>query len=321
MIVSTCKHERVQKNGTTKSGQTRYRCCLCGESWTAFTKAFDGMRVGLEVATRIVELLCEGMSMSAVARITKTDEQTVADLMVHVGTRCDEFMQREIKDVHVEDIQCDEIWQFVLCKKATARQKKYVGGCGDCWCFTAIERGTKLVVAWHMGRRNEQHTDAFCARLSNATIGHFHLSTDGWSSYPMAVWNNLGGRVDYGMLIKIFREPAQEDRRKYSPSRIIGAKRQRIIGVPEKRRICTSHSERLNGSIRNFTKRMGRLTYCFSKKWDNHRAALGLFFAHYNWCRKHKSLKGLTPAQAHGIADHRWTVRELLERVTQINHT
>jgi transposase InsO family protein len=114
------------------------------------------------------------------------------------------------------------------------------------------------------------------------------------------------------MLVKIYGEPAKAERRKYSPSRIIGAKRSRIIGVPEKAKICTSHVERLNGSIRTFCKRMGRLTYCFSKKWTNHRAALGLFFAHYNYCRGHRTLRGKSPAMAHGIAGHAWSLRELL---------
>ncbi len=71
----------------------------------------------------------------------------------------------------------------------------------------------------------------------------------------------------------------------------------------------------MNGSIRHFCKRMARLTYSFSKRWDNHRAAPGLLFAHYNYCRRHRTLKGTTPAMAHGIENHRWTVRELLERV------
>lgn len=206
----------------------------------------------------------------------------------------------------------------MLCKNATAKRLKYVGGCGDCYCYTAIERSTKLVLTWHMGKRNERHTNIFAGKLAEATTGRFHLSTDGWTAYPMAMWEHVGRRCDYGMLVKIFREGTKEDRRKYSPSKIIGTKKQRVFGIPEGKRICTSHSERLNGTIRNFCKRMGRLTYCFSKRWDNHRAALGLFFAHYNnWCRKHKSLKGDTPAMAHGIADHRWTVRELLERVLQ----
>jgi transposase-like protein len=241
VIVSTCEHKRVQKNGKTKSGQVRYRCCLCGKSWTEFTKALDGMRVGWELATKIVELLCEGMSMSAVARVTNTDEQTVTDLMVLVGNRCDEFMREQIKGVHVDEIQCDELWQFVLCKAATAKREKIVGGCGDSYCFTAIERNTKLVVAWHMGKRNEKHTNIFAEKMANATVGRFDLSTDGWSAYPMAMWEHLGRRgVDYGMLVKIFREPEREDRRKYSPSRIIGSKKQRVFGIPHGTNTCTS---------------------------------------------------------------------------------
>jgi hypothetical protein len=62
---------------------------------------------------------------------------------------------------------------------------------------------------------------------------------------------------------------------------------------------------------------MGRLTYCFSKRWDKHRAALAIHFCHHNWCRVHRSLKGETPAMAHGIANHRWMVREMLENVTK----
>jgi len=88
-----------------------------------------------------------------------------------------------------------------------------------------------------------------------------------------------------------------------------------ILGNPDTDKICTSHCERMNGSIRNFVKRMGRLIYCFSKRWDNHRAALALFFAHYNYCRKHKNLKGQTPAMAHGLTVEVWSIRELLERM------
>lgn len=151
--------------------------------------------------------------------------------------------------------------------------------------------------------------------IAPTTTARFHLSTDGWTAYPMAVWSHLNERVDYGMLVKIFREGSSEERRKYSPAKIIASKKSRVFGIPEGKRNCTSHVERLNGTIRTFTKRMARLTCCFSKKWNNHRAALGLFFAHYNFCRAHSSLKGETPAMAHGLTNHVWTVRELLEKV------
>jgi IS1 family transposase/transposase-like protein len=316
VIVACCEHKNRRTNGTTKAGAIRYRCRDCGKSWTESTAALGGMRIGLDRAERIISLLCEGMTVRGTARLTNTDLETVLDLLVMIGERCDAYMQENIKDVYVENIQCDEAWSFVLCKRATAKEQKYVGGCGDCYVYTAIERGSKLVVAWHMGKRNESHTDQFIGKLSKATKGRFHLSTDGWSPYPMAIWRHLEHRVDYGMLVKIFREGTAEDRRKYSPARIIGSKKQWIFGDVKEDQICTSHSERLNGSIRNFTKRMGRLTYAFSKKWDNHRCALALFFMHYNYCRTHKSLgRRTTPAMAHGLENHRWTVREMIEKV------
>jgi IS1 family transposase len=274
----------------------------------------------MDKAAKVVELLCEGMSVSATSRITGTAKGTILGLLVYLGEQCDEYMQNEIKGVHVDDIQCDELWSFVLCKNATAKRLKYVGGCGDCYCFTAIERSTKMIVAWHMGKRNEKHTNTFIEKLANATTARFHLSTDGWTAYPMAVWEHMRDRVDYGMLVKIFREGTSEDRRKYSPARIIGAKRSRVYGLPDGKRICTSHVERHNGTVRCFNKRMARLTYCFSKRWANHRAALALLFAHYNFCRNHKALKGETPAMAHGLANHQWTVRELLQNITQNAH-
>jgi transposase InsO family protein len=72
----------------------------------------------------------------------------------------------------------------------------------------------------------------------------------------------------------------------------------------------------MNGSIRLLIKRLNRLTYAFTKKWDNDRAALGLFFMHYNYCRRHSTLKGHTPAMAHGLATEIWSVRKMIEQVT-----
>lgn len=317
MIVSACKHDRVQKNGKTTKGATRYRCCLCGKSWTEDTQQLDGMRIGLDKAARIIEMLCEGTSVSATARMMKTSKRVALDCLLMFGERCQKFMDDNIRGVFVGDLQCDEIWQFVLAKRATVKREKMVGGCGDSFCYTAIDRDTKLLVTWHLGRRDEQHTRTFVEKLDRATAGHFHVSTDGWKSYPAAIRKQLGNRVDHGVMTKIYGRPIDLPFQAYSPARIIGAARTPMHGdAYQQDKICTSHVERMNGTIRCFCKRMARLTYCFSKKWSNHRAALALMFAHYNYCRGHKSLKGMTPAMAHGLTAEKWTVRELLENVT-----
>jgi transposase-like protein/IS1 family transposase len=262
MIVAVCEHANRRTNGKTESGATRYRCKDCGKSWTESTATLGGMRIPMDTAVRITEMLCEGTSASAAARMARVDIHTVIDLMVYVGERCETYMAENIKGVFCNEVQVDEIWQFVFCKNATAKKKKYVGGCGDSFCFTAIDRETKLLITWQFGRRNEKHTDAFIRKLDAATYGHFHISSDGWRSYPAAT--------------KIYGARFDEDLRRYSPARLIGSAKTPMMGTEWTEQICTSHVERMNGSIRTFCKRMGRLTYCFSKKWDNHRAALVL---------------------------------------------
>ncbi|MCE9545299.1 MAG: hypothetical protein K8T25_07255 [Planctomycetia bacterium] len=315
MIVIVCQHPRRKPHGMTKSGTTRYRCCDCRKTFTESTSELAGMRIGMDRAAKILTMLCEGASVSATARIMETDPHTILDLLVMVGERCETYMASEIQGVHAADVQVDELWQFIFCKRKTAERVGYVGGCGDSYCFTAVERNTKLLLTWHLGERTEKDTNTFCRKLKWATTGRFQLTSDGFNAYPAAVGWNLGNRVDYGVLIKSFAPAAPDADRIYSPPQIIGAKRKKVFGAPVEEFICTSHAERLNGSIRNFVKRMGRLTYCFSKRWGNHRAALGLFFAHYNFCRRHRTLKGKTPAMATGLATKVWTMADLLEKV------
>ena len=117
--------------------------------------------------------------------------------------------------------------------------------------------------------------------------------------------------VDFAQLIKVYRA-TPEGERMYSPAEVVTTERVPCVGNPDHDRICTSIVERSNLSLRMGTRRFTRLTNAFSKKWENHWAAVALWFAFYNFCRVHKSLR-VTPAMEAGIADHVWSVRELLE--------
>jgi hypothetical protein len=75
--------------------------------------------------------------------------------------------------------------------------------------------------------------------------------------------------------------------------------------------ISTSYVERQNLTMRMSMRRFIRLTNAFSKKIENHEAAIALHFMHYNFCRVHKTLR-VTPAMEAGIAHHVWTVEELV---------
>lgn len=173
-------------------------------------------------------------------------------------------------------------------------------------------RDSKLVLAWHLGRRTVQHTDAFVEKLERATEGRFQITTDGFAAYPESLHYHLGTRTDYAQLVKQYGYEDTDERR-YSPPSIIGIEKTQVYGDPKWDEVCTSHVERNNLTMRMQMRRLTRLTNAFSKKWENLRAALGLYFAWYNFCRSHSSLSNATPAMAAGIENRPWNMGDLLE--------
>jgi hypothetical protein len=117
--------------------------------------------------------------------------------------------------------------------------------------------------------------------------------------------------VDYAMLIK-FYESESEGQKRYSPARCTGTEKHVIWGNPDAKHISTSYVERQNLTMRMSMRRFTRLTNGFSKKLENMEAAVALHFMYYNFARPHQTLKGKTPAMAAGVADHVWTVEEIV---------
>jgi IS1 transposase len=138
----------------------------------------------------------------------------------------------------------------------------------------------------------------------------YQLTSDGFGPYVSAVKMLLRDRVDFAQLIKVYGAPRDGEQR-YSPAEVVDSVPVEIMGRPVRDRICTSHIERQNLSVRTGMKRMARLTLCFSKKWEHLEAAYSLWFAYYNFCRVHKMLR-VTPAMEAGIEGHIWTIGELL---------
>lgn len=134
--------------------------------------------------------------------------------------------------------------------------------------------------------------------------------TDGFQPYKSAITTTLSDRCDYARIIKVYRDNPEADR-KYSPAEVSHTEKVPVMGNPDPDRICTSHIERQNLTIRMGMRRLTRLTNAFSKKWDNLWAAYCLHFAYYNFCRIHKTLR-VTPAMEAGIASTVWTLADLL---------
>src|SRR5271168_1706322 len=119
------------------------------------------------------------------------------------------------------------------------------------------------------------------SRLANRV----QLTTDGHRVYLEAVDLAFGEDIDYAMLVKLYSSDRGEGEVRYSPADCIGCRAVPIKGYPKERHISTSYVERQNLTMRMQMRRFTRLTNAFSKKIDNHMAAIALHYMHYNFCR------------------------------------
>ncbi|HKF47304.1 MAG TPA: hypothetical protein VKB38_08090 [Terracidiphilus sp.] len=296
-----------------RNGLRRYRCPLCKKTYTEpHKRVMDSMYISHDKAVLALQLLLEGSSIRSTERITGLDMNTIMKLLVLAGERCQALLDSKIHGIDIDDCEVDEVWGFVFKKEVRKQRRSETAyGIGDAYCFIGIERTTKLVIAHHLGKRDQQSTDAFLSKLAIAASWKpFQLSTDGFRTYPGSVKAHLGSRVNYAQIVKVYgRDRGGEQR--YSAAQVVDVVRTVISGNPDPERICTSMIERQNLSVRMGMRRMTRLTNAFSKKWENLQAAYSLWFAYYNFVRVHSTLKQ-TPAMAQGLTDHVWTIRELI---------
>jgi transposase-like protein/IS1 family transposase len=313
----TCKACKVdcQRFGKHRNGLRRFRCPLCRKTFTEPHRLTLGqMYISEEKMLLAAKLLIEGNSIRSTQRITSIDQNTIMKLLTLAGDRCERLMGRLIVNVPCRDVEADEIWGYVRKKEAHKEPKEaHDNSIGDAYCFVAIERHTKLVLNFALGRRDNATTQIFIEGLRAATSARhpFQITTDGFAPYRAAIADTLEDRVTgFAQLIKVYGQPTEGEGR-YSPAEVVDTEVVPVFGNPEKHRICTSIVERQNLTIRMQMRRLTRLTNAFSKKWENLWAAYCLHFAYYNFCRVHRSLR-VTPAMEAGITDHIWEISELL---------
>lgn len=308
-----CIKCRVQcsRFGKHRNGLLRFRCPDCGKTYTEeHDKPLGAMTVPTEKAVIALKLLLEGSSVRSIERITELHRDTILKVLVAAGEKAERVMARKIVNVQVRDVEADEVWSFIGKKEKRVRPEDDQN-LGDCYTFVAIERHSKLVLNIAMGKRNQATTDQFIEGVRHATAhSRFQITTDGFAPYKSAIWNTLHDRCDFAQLIKVYRSP-QDGEKRYSPAEVASVEVVPVMGNPDPERICTSIVERSNLSLRMGLRRFTRLTNAFSRKWENHWAAVCLWYAYYNFCRIHKSLR-VTPAMEAGIADHAWSIEELL---------
>jgi IS1 family transposase len=243
--------------------------------------------------------------------MTGVAKNTVLKLLVEIGSACSAFLNDRMRNLTCQRLQADEAWSFCYCKQrnmtAEIAEERVAG---DVWVWCAIDADTKIIPSWLLGKRDADSATEFIQDLASRLANRVQLTTDGLKVYINAVADAFGFDIDYAVLHKIYgAEPTGEAR--YSPAKCIGCDKERVIGRPDPEHVSTSYIERQNLTMRMSMRRFTRLTNAFSKKIENHSASVALYMMYYNFGRKHKTL-GTTPAVAAGIADHIWSVEEIV---------
>ena len=269
-------------------------------------------KLSIEKRVQILSCLVEGNSLRSTSRMTGCSINTVTKLLIDVGRACAEYQDKTLRNLTCKRIQCDEIWSFCYAKeKNVPKEHRGEFGYGDVYTWTAMCADTKIVPSFLVGRRDSEHAKVFIKDLASRLKTRIQLTTDGHKVYLDAIEDAFGGDIDYAMLVKIYELTPTEDQRKYSPVECMGAEIKRISGNPVKEYVSTSFVERQNLTMRMSMRRFTRLTNGFSKKVENLFYAIALHFMYYNFGRIHKTLR-VTPAMEAGIADHVWTLGELV---------
>lgn len=260
---------------------------------------------------QIVKALVEGNSLRSITRMIGCSINTVTKLLVELGAACEAFHDTHVRNVPAKRVQCDEIWTFCYARKENLPEElRGVFGYGDLWTWVGQDADSKLVISWHVGRRDAETAYPFMHDLASRLSNRVQLTTDGLSAYLVATDSAFGTQIDYARLIKVYGSDPNAERR-YAPPVCLEAKVQVVSGDPEIEHISTSYIERQNLQMRMSMRRFTRLTNGHSKKVENHEHALALHYVHYNFARTQKALGG-TPAMLAGLTDHAWSVEEII---------
>ena len=312
MTCHNCKIEMV-KAGRGRNAVQRFKCQTCGKRFSEPQQKPFGADVRLpkETVCRILHCLVEGNSVRGTARLCDVEKRTVLNMLILAGEACERLFTERVHNVKVADLELDEVWTYVGKHQRRIQPEESDALIGDAYTFIGLERTSKLVVAWHLGKRDRINTEDFISKIRWATApGRFDVSTDAFQPYEGAIDAGLYDRANHSQVVKLFSNRLDRISESYKPANFVAVQKDAVSGNPDLDRAGTSHIERKNGTLRQWCKRLTRLTYAFSRKWDNLKAALALHFAHYNFCRIHGSLR-ITPAMAAGITDRVWEISDL----------
>jgi transposase-like protein len=315
---------------TIRGGQTVFviRCRDCRKTFCdRYGTAFYDLKTPEEKVQRAIQQGLEGLCPEAVARVEGVHPTTVQRWVDRACSQAKAADQEVITGVSTQNVELDELYSFAG-EKHPDEQESDLQEVGQHWTHVAMARESRLMLEVVVGpRTQESATKLVEGAAKRLAPGCWPLwSSDGWELYLFAL------TVVFAVLIHFIKgkgrgrpkdsQVVPDPRVRYGQvikqragRRLVSVTRRVVFGVAELiplKQVSTSLLERLNGTIRQHVAPLHRKTRSFAKRRTALDAQTQLFKSYYNLCRKHGTLKGKTPAQAAGLSDHCWTIRELL---------
>jgi IS1 family transposase len=306
---------------TTASGEVRqmYLCKVCQRpfSETAGTPFFD-LKTPIQTVCLALQELAEGLGVRAVARNHHVEPDTVLEWLKKAGRHCQALSECLLHDLHVTQVQLDELWTFVRKKERMLKEWEALHSeWGDTWVWVAFDPVHKLVLAVLVGEHEEEAAVGLMARLRArlAETCQPLLTSDSLPHYARAILWVFGvwiqpqrqgkhGRfprprqvLPEGLQYATVHKERKNGRVVWVTTRIVYGSQAQVQALlePLAQKINTSFIERFNLTLRHLVSRLHRKTLCFSKKREYLVYHLHLVLTYYHFARYHAGLRVKLP--------------------------
>jgi len=310
---------QMVKNGSSH-GQSQALCNACGSSVSLrYGTAYLELEADEFIFETAVRALAEGNSLRATARIVQIDKDTACDWLNRAAQHCRSVLLYLWSGLHVTECQLDELWSLVHTKERNLPcAKLYKETYGDAWVWIAFAPVWRLVLAFVVGKRDQESANLLLERVAYITDEHIPLFTsDQLPEYRTArlqvygTWSHpqrKGNRGRYpkprrgplpGLLYAQVVKVRQKGRVVEVDSKVVfgdpEAIAARLAASPVSNTINTSFVERNNLTQRQSNRRLTRRTNGFSKELPWFEKQLWLSLAYYHLVLPHSNLRQELP--------------------------
>jgi IS1 family transposase len=269
------------------------------------------MRIKKERINMAIKLLCESSSIRATSRLTGLHQETVLKILKVAGHLSARVAEDKIKNFKAEVVQVDELYNFVYSRSFNTEDEDIEKGAQ--FTFLAVDAKSRMILNNFTGKRTRDNAVTFLTRLRQRVSERFQMNTDCWNGYAghqNIIKRVFGKDIDHATEQKQFWKIGQ-----FTTRTLAKITRKARIGNPDITKGSTSYVERTNLTVRHFNRRFTRCTTSYSKNLINLRHSVNLFCWHFNFARKHTTLKAV-PAVFAGVSSAIMTIQDLWNYMT-----